>query len=37
MHIYYYNHNSDIMKIVKYCEEDVKATINLVKKLKQVW
>lgn len=36
MHNYYYN-NNDINKIVEYCEEDVKATINLMKKLKQVW
>ena len=36
MHIYYYN-NNDIMKIVKYCEEDVKSTINLMKRLKELW
>ena len=36
MHIYYYN-NNDINNIVKYCEEDVKSTINLMKRLKELW
>ena len=33
MHKYYYD-NNNIEKIKNYCEEDVKCTINLVKKLK---
>ena len=36
MHIYYYN-NNDMSNIVKYCEEDVKSTINLMKRLKELW
>ena len=34
IHKYYYN--NDIDKIKKYCEEDVKCTINLIKKLKNI-
>jgi len=33
IHKYYYD-NNDIVKIKNYCEEDVKCTINLIKKLK---
>ena len=36
MHKYYYD-NNNIEKIKNYCEEDVKCTINLVKKLKKLW
>jgi len=35
MHKYYYN-NNDTNKIKNYCEEDVKCTINLIKKLKNI-
>ena len=35
MHKYYYD-NNNIEKIKNYCEEDVKCTINLVKKLKNL-
>jgi hypothetical protein len=34
IHKYYYN--NDIEKIKKYCEEDVKCTINLIKKIKNL-
>ena len=34
IHKYYYN--NDIDKIKKYCEEDVKCTINLIKKIKNI-
>ena len=34
IHKYYYN--NDIDKIKNYCEEDVKCTINLIKKLKNI-
>ena len=36
MHIYYYN-NNDMNKIVEYCEEDVKSTIHIIKKLNSIW